>query len=198
MALKHYIFRAILLMAILPLINITALDEEIKRVSEKYGFTGPEIIKIGENMRNLQPGDFDNDGRVDFMAINPTDKKVYVYYQSKESALQFEPESFILDKNTSSLLTGDIDGDGKIDLAYLDDKSKLNIRFHESEKRAFSPAVEIELETKNGSLKLGELNNDKKAEILIMDEDSINVLFYDKDRTFKKPKKYENTLEKNS
>ncbi len=170
--------------------------DEIKRVSEKYGFLGPETIKIGEHMDNLRIHDFDGDGRVDFLVINNTERKVYVFYQTDKPDPRFESESFILEKAVSGLTTGDVNGDGLVDIVALDSDGKVNILFHEKDKRAFSAPKEIELDNRGSLLKVEDINNDKKHEIIVLNNDDINVIFHEKDRSFKKAVKYENTMKK--
>ncbi|MEK7309235.1 MAG: VCBS repeat-containing protein [Planctomycetota bacterium] len=185
-----------------------AADDNITRVSERYGFLGPETIKIGSNMQNLRALDFDADGRMDFMTVKFSERKVFISYQSGEAAapaggpapeskLKFQTESFTVEKSFSYLSAGDIDGDKKADLVFLDSQNKLNILFHKKDARAFEPPQEIPLDDiKGGLLKLVDLNNDGVSEIVILNEENLNIINCDAERNTRKPVKYENNSKK--
>jgi hypothetical protein len=165
-----------------------ATDDDVKRVSEKYGFLGPETIKIGPNMQGLRPLDFDADGKMDFMTVKVSERKVFISYQidqpaaqaggpAPEAAMKFQTEPLTLEKSFSYLSAGDIDGDKKADLVFLDSQNKLNILFHKKDARAFEPPKEIQLDDiKGGVLKLVDLNDDGISEIVIVNEDNINII----------------------
>ncbi|MBI4834280.1 MAG: VCBS repeat-containing protein [Planctomycetes bacterium] len=170
--------------------------DEIKRVSEKYGFLGPETIKIGENMNNLRIQDFDGDGRFDFLVVNGTEKKVSVFYQTDKLDPRFMQESFVMEKAASGMTTGEVNGDGLVDIVFLDSDGKVNILFHEKDKRAFSSPKEIELDNRGSLLKVEDINNDKKDEIIVLNNEDINIILHEKDRSFRKAVKYENTMKK--
>lgn len=185
-----------------------AADDDIKRISEKYGFLGPETIKIGSNMQNLQTFDFDADGKMDFMTVKISERKVFISYQindaatpaggqAQEAKMKFQTESFTIEKSFSYLSAGDIDGDKKADLVFLDSQNKLNILFHKKDARAFEPPKEILLDDiKGGILKLADLNNNGVSEIIILDEYNLNIIKCDAERNTQKPIKYENNSKK--
>ncbi|MFH1226568.1 MAG: VCBS repeat-containing protein [Planctomycetota bacterium] len=185
-----------------------ATDDDVKRTSEKYGFLGPETIKIGSNMQGLRALDFDADGKMDFMTVKVSERKVFISYQANEPAAQtggpaqeatmkFQTESLTLEKSFSYLNAGDIDGDKKADLVFLDSQNKLNILFHKKDARAFEPPKEIPLDDiKGGVLKLVDLNGDGVNEIVIVNEDNINIISCDAERNTRKPIKYENNSKK--
>ena len=181
---------------------LLATNDEVKRVSGKYGFLGPEIIKVGSNMQNLESYDFDGDGNLDFFTAKPSEKKIFVSYQergtaSTDSGLKFQTESFSLEKPFYSLSPGDIDKDGKTDLAFLDSQNKLVILFHEKSKRNFETPRETTLDgIKGGVLQLADLNNDGAYEIVIVDEENINIMSCDAQRVIQKVAKYENNGKK--
>ena len=185
-----------------------AANDDIKRISERYGFLGPETIKIGSHMQNLRALDFDADGMMDFMTVKISERKVFISYQTSEAAAQaggpapesrmkFQTEPFAIEKSFSYLSAGDMDGDKKADLAFLDSQNKLNILFHKKDARAFEPPKEITLDDiKGGLLKLVDLNNDGISEIVILNEDNLNIINCDAERNTRKPVKYENNSKK--
>ncbi|MBI4713455.1 MAG: VCBS repeat-containing protein, partial [Planctomycetes bacterium] len=211
----------LLLALIIPALLATyspAADDNIKRVSEKYGFLGPEAVKIGSNMQDLQTLDFDANGRMDFMTVNAAERKVFISYQTDESAIpsglpaeasakagaptqetkiKLQTESFTIEKSFSYLSAGDIDGDKKADLVFLDNQNKLNILFHKKDARAFEPPKEIPLDDIKGViLKLLDLNNNGVSEIVILNEENLNIIHCDAGRNTQKPVKYENNSKK--
>lgn len=193
---KWYSYVSLCLLLVTGWLVAQEPEDETKRVSENYGFLGPEIIKVGKQSGNLQVGDFDGDGLLDFMVVNLNEKKLFTFYRKpKTKELRFDKVSFGLEKRISCLRTGDLDRDGRIDIAYFDDEGKLNIMFHEKDKRSFSPPEEIDI--KGNVLEIADLDNDGHNEIILLNKEEINIFFYDKERTFKKPQKYENNMKKN-
>ncbi len=108
-------------------------------LTNRFGFTGPEIFPIDNQIALLRSADLDGDGLNDLIVVNNARSKINLLYNQtgKTNAAQarrqrrskheinelppdarFRIESIASEKRISSLVVADLNGDGRPDIAY--------------------------------------------------------------------------------
>src|SRR5882757_978737 len=106
--------------------------------TNRFGFTGPEIFPIDNQISLLRSADLNGDGLNDLVVVNNSRSKINLLYnqtgstnKAKSAAegtkkemnelppdARFRIESIASEKRISSLVVTDLNGDGKPDIAY--------------------------------------------------------------------------------
>src|SRR5260370_21502137 len=126
--------RIILTAALLGAITISARADS---VTNRFGFTGPEIFPIDNGIEMLHSADLDGDGLNDLIVVNNSRSKITLLYnqtgktnvvnhtgdETKRELNELPPdarfriESLSSEKRISSLFVADLNGDGRPDIA---------------------------------------------------------------------------------
>ncbi|HEY3857210.1 MAG TPA: VCBS repeat-containing protein [Verrucomicrobiae bacterium] len=175
-----------------------------------FGFSGPEIFPIDNQITLLHAADFDGDGLTDLIVVNNARSKINILYNQTgktNTALlhpdakqqindlpadaRFHIESIASEKRISSLIVADLNGDGKPDLAYYGDPRELVVQYNLGSNMWSAPKrwpIEDGQETPN-ALSTGDLNGDKLTDLVLLGENNVYYLAQNPDHTLAEPKK---------
>ncbi len=131
---------------------------------QPYGFAPAEIFLSDYNSREMRTGDFNQDGRLDLLVLNPEKARLDFYFQTDPktgktdtpqlhrnrwqpvlSHPRFTKESLIPGAQLLALEVGDFNQDGHIDFATINEQNHLDV-YHgpleESKKPSFQLSVD--------------------------------------------------------
>src|SRR5580698_2587095 len=151
-------------------------------VTNRFGFTGPEIFPIDNQISLLRSADLDGDGLNDLIVVNNSRSKINLLYnqtgktnaaksegdETKKELNELPPDarfridSIASEKRISALVVTDLNGDGKPDLAYYGEPKELVVQYNQGTNGWSAPKrwpIEDGQLTPN-SLVTGDLNGD--------------------------------------
>src|SRR5262245_43134597 len=119
--------------------------------TNRFGFTGPEIFPIDNQISELRVADLDGDGLNDLIVVNNARSKINLLYnQTGKTNLTQKPslsgrrepnelppdarfriDSIASEKRISSLVVTDLNGDGKPDIAYYGEPKELVVLYNQ-------------------------------------------------------------------
>ena len=177
---------ALLLAALVPLAAPPMLGASVS-------FAPPRSYTVGAAPAAAAVADFNGDGRLDIAVVNGGTNSISILLGNGDGT--FQPARNVdVGRNPSSVATGDFDGDGKTDLAVLLPVDSTN---------AIPGEVDILLSNGDGTFRMsgalsvglsdtrfvvGDLNGDKKADLVLNHFDSLDVFLGVGDGTFQPPK----------
>ena len=189
---------------------LTALSAAAEDKQASFGFSGPEVFPIDNSISLLHAADLDGDGLTDLVVVNNARSKIELLYNQtgKTNVAAAEPgrklemnelpadarfkiESIPSEKRIYSLVVADLNGDGRPDLAYYGDPKELVVLYnlgsnHWSEPKRW-PIDDGQL-TAN-ALATGDLNGDKRTDLVLLGENNIYYLPQEADHTLGEPRK---------
>jgi hypothetical protein len=201
---KRKLAAAICTFVLLVSVSLHAEDK-----TNRFGFSGPEIFPIENQIGQLRCADFDGDGLRDLVVVNNARSRITFLYnqtgKTNASALQekrarrdindlppdsrFRIDSIASEKRISSLVVADLNGDNRPDLAYYGEPKELIVQYNEGTNKWSSPrrfAIE------DGSLDpyalvSGDLNGDKRTDLLLLADAHIYFFAQKTDGTLAEP-----------
>ncbi len=118
-------------------------------VTNLFGFSGPEIFPIDQQISLMHVADLDGDGLNDIVVVNNLRSKINLLYNqtgktNRADALsvhvpevnelppdsRFRIDSIPVDERIASLAVTDLNGDGRPDLVYFGDGKDLEVRYN--------------------------------------------------------------------
>src|SRR2546428_1382865 len=118
--------------------------------TNRFGFTGPEIFPIDNQIGHLRAADLDGDGLQDLIIVNNFRSKINLLYNQTGKTNQtevkaagkrelnelppdarFRIDSIASEKRISSLVVADLNGDGQPDIAYYGEPKELVVQFNQ-------------------------------------------------------------------
>jgi FG-GAP-like repeat len=176
-----------------------------------FGFTGPEIFPIDDQISLLRTADLDGDGLTDLIVVNNKRSKISLLYNQTGKTndagtrrLQFKKElndlppdarfrleSIASEKRISSMVVTDLNGDGKPDLAYYGEPKELVVQYNLGTNGWSAPK---RWPIDDGqlwptALASGDLNGDKLTDLVLLGENNLYFLAQNPDHTLAEPKK---------
>ena len=178
--------------------------------TNRFGFTGPEIFPIDNQITLLHSADLDGDGLNDLIVVNNARSKINLLYNqtgktnlaaakpvSKRELNELPPDarfridSIASEKRIAAMVVADLNGDGRPDIAYYGDPKELVVLYNQGTNGWSAPKrwpIEDGQLTSN-ALTTGDLNGDGRTDLALLAENHIYALFQKSDRTFAEPEK---------
>ncbi|MBI3416373.1 MAG: VCBS repeat-containing protein [Verrucomicrobia bacterium] len=186
-------------------------DSGTEAQTNRFGFSGPEIFPIDAGIGLLHSADLDGDGLQDLIVVNNARSKLTLLYNQtgktntapvpvlvgkKElnelpPGARFKIESISSEKRIASLVVADLNGDGRPDLAYYGDPKELIVQYNEGDRHWSAPKRWPITDGQLGvnSLAHGDLNGDKREDLVLLAENHIYLFAQREDHSFGEPEK---------
>jgi hypothetical protein len=179
--------------------------------TNRFGFKGPEIFPIDNQISELRVADLDGDGLNDLIVVNNARSKINLLYNqtgktNQASKLNFsgrrEPnelppdsrfriDSIASEKRIASLVVADLNGDGRPDIAYYGEPKELVVLYNQGTNGWSNPRrwpIEDGQLTAN-AINAGDLNGDGRTDLLLLAENFVYILHQKEDHTLDEPEK---------
>jgi hypothetical protein len=201
------LFRKLVIAASLTLSVMCARSAED---AVAFGFSGPETFPIDQAISQIHGTDIDGDGLNDLIVVNNARSRISILYnqtgktnivsagKSDRRELnelppdsRFRIDSIASEKRISGSIVADLNHDQKPDLAYYGEPKELVVQYNLGTNGWSFPKrwpIEDGVLSPN-ALTTGDLNGDKLRDIVLLGENTIYVLFQQKDGTLGEPEK---------
>ncbi len=181
-------------------------------VKPAVALRGPEVVKLDWNTRGLQIADLNGDGLVDLALANNDRSAIEMLLQLKPGApleassrslglnrwepvledARFRKTSITTGVTVFDFVAGDLNGDGRADLAYTGEPQALTVRYQQDdgtwqEKKISEAPEPIQI---LGSLRIADLNGDKRADLVVLGQKEIAVFEQQKNGQLAAPERY--------
>ncbi len=179
--------------------------------ANRFGFTGPEIFPIDNEISMLRSADLDGDGLNDLIIVNNSRSKINLLYNQTGRTntvrgarpggkpelnelppdARFRIESIASEKRISALVVADLNGDGRPDLAYYGEPKELVVQYNLGTNGWSAPkrwAIDDGQLSAN-ALVTGDLNGDHRTDLLLLGETQIYLFSQKADHTLGEPEK---------
>jgi hypothetical protein len=176
----------------------------------QFGFSGPEIFPLDQQVSNLRSADLDGDGLNDLVVVNNFRSKITLLYNrtgkasAAEQILQrarreinelpadarFRIDSIASEKRIAAFEVADLNSDGRPDMVYYGEPKELVVLYNDAGK-GWTPRrwpIEDGQVTPNG-LVHGDLNGDKRTDLLLLAENFLYVFHQTAGKTLGEPEK---------
>src|SRR5262249_22824798 len=177
----------------------------------RFGFNGPEIFPICNQIRQLRAADFDGDLRYDLVVVIYARSKINILYNQTglnndyrtikvafrrevnelPAAARFSIESSASEKRIACLVTADLNGDGRPDLAYYGEPKEHIVQYNEG-TNGWSPLKRWPIDDGQlspNALCTGDLNGDGRIDLVLLAENYVYFLPQQADHTLGEPEK---------
>jgi hypothetical protein len=178
--------------------------------TNNFGFAGKEIFPVENQISQLKAADIDGDGLQDLVVVNNARSKITILYNqtgktniaAKDKKIRrelnelppdsrFRIDSIASEKRISSLVVADLNSDGKPDIAYYGEPKELVVQYNEGGGK-WSALKRFPIEdgtTDPYALVFGDLNGDKRTDLLLLADNTIYFLAQKPDNTLAEPEK---------
>jgi hypothetical protein len=180
-------------------------------VTNLFGFTGPEIFPIDQDIALMHVADLNGDGLNDIVVVNNLRSKINLLYnqtgktnRADDQPLRkhelndlppdsrFHIDSIPVEEGIASLAVTDLNGDGRPDLVYFGDAKDLVVRYNlgtngwSEPKRWHFDDGRMDA----NALATGDLNGDGLTDVALLgDNGAVYFLAQQKDHTLAEPEK---------
>lgn len=182
-----------------------------QELTNRFGFSGPEIFPIENQISQLKHADIDADGLEDLVLVNNARSKISLLFnqtgKTNDPAIladrakreinelppdaRFRIQSIASEKRISSLVVADLNSDKRPDIAYYGEPKELIIQYNEGTNKWSAlkriPITDGTLDPY--ALVQGDLNGDERADLLLLAESHIYVMSQKADGTLSEAEK---------
>jgi hypothetical protein len=177
----------------------------------RFGFKGPEIFPIDNQLTQLRVADLDGDGLNDLIVVNNARSKINLLYNqtgktnlsslpkgyNKKELNELPPDSrFRIDsiaseKRIACLIAADLNGDGRPDIAYYGEPKELVLLYNQGTNGWSAPKrwPIDDGQLSPNAMCTGDLNGDGRPDLVLLAENYVYVLFQQPDHTLGEPEK---------
>ena len=177
----------------------------------RFGFTGPEIFPIDNQISQLRVADLDGDGLNDLIVVNNARSKITLLYnQTGKTNLALKPkpaikrelnelppdsrfriESIASEKRIACLVVADLNGDGRPDIAYYGDPKELVVLYNQGTNGWSNPKrwPIDDGQLSPNALATGDLNGDGRTDLVLLAENYVYFLPQQADHSLGEPVK---------
>src|SRR5437762_1320269 len=188
---NFWVNRAKRILSALWLLGTIVLTGRGDSSTNRFGFTGPEIFPIDNQIGHLRAADLDGDGLQDLVVVNNSRSKINLLYNQTGKTNQaeaktpvkrelnqlppdarFRTDSIASDKRLSSHVVADLNGDGREDLLLVNWDSPNPFRFRlQNEAGQLGPEIHFTLPPIR-SFWADDLDGDHKTEVITIAQKS--------------------------
>ncbi|HYG33910.1 MAG TPA: VCBS repeat-containing protein [Clostridia bacterium] len=177
----------------------------------RFGFSGPEIFPIDNQLNQLRVADLDGDGLNDLVIVNNARSKINLLYNQtgKTNLVQasrptgrrelnelppdarLRIESIASEKRIASLIVTDLNGDNRPDLAYYGEPKEFVVLYNQGTNGWSNPKrwPIDDGQLSPNALSSGDINGDGRADLVLLSENNVYVLPQQADHTLGEPEK---------
>jgi hypothetical protein len=177
----------------------------------RFGFTGPEIFPIDNQLTQLRVADLDGDGLNDLIVVNNARSKINLLYNRtgktnsnlKANSLgkrelnelppdaRFRIESIASEKRIACMVVADLNGDGKPDIAYYGEPKELVVLYNQGTNGWSAPKrwPIDDGQLSPNALATGDLNGDGRNDLVLLAENYVYYLPQQADHSLGEPVK---------
>jgi hypothetical protein len=187
---------------------VSAFSQEL---TNRFGFAGPEIFPIENQISQVKAADIDADGLQDLILVNNARSKISLLFnqtgKTNDPALlsdrarreinelppdaRFRIQSIASEKRISSLVVADLNSDQRPDIAYYGEPKELIVQYNEGTNKWSAlkriPITDGTLDPY--ALVQGDLNGDQRSDLLLLAEAHIYVMSQKADGTLAEAEK---------
>lgn len=197
--------------AVLLMMGGSASADTTTTTTNLFGFTGPEIFPIDQQIALLHVADLDGDGLNDIIVANNLRSKINLLYNQTGKTnradanpprklelnelppdSRFRIDSIPVDERVSALAVADLNGDGRPDIVFFGDGKDLVVRYNRG-TNGWSEPKRWHFEDGRldaNALTTGDLNGDGLTDIVLLgDNGAVYYLVQQKDHTLAEPQK---------
>ena len=179
--------------------------------ASRFGFTGPEIFPIDNQIGLLHAADLDGDGKIDLILVNNSRSKINLLYNQTgltnpvatlrsefkrelnelPADARFRIDSIASEKRISALVVVDLNGDKRPDLAYYGDPKELVVQYNQG-TNGWSASKRWPIDDGQlgpNALTTGDLNGDGRTDLLLLGDNNIYFFAQNADKTLGEPEK---------
>jgi hypothetical protein len=190
----------------------TSHAQSAQSEQERFGFRGLEIFPLDNHISQMRSADINGDGKLDLVMANNTRAKINILinqtgetnitrpatvsYRKDSNELlpdaRFRVESIASEKRIAALVVADLNGDNRPDLAYYGEPKELVVQYNEGTNGWSMPKrwqIGDETSLTPNALTAGDLNGDKRTDLLLLSENNIFFLRQNADNMLSEPEK---------
>ncbi|MDG2423040.1 MAG: VCBS repeat-containing protein [Phycisphaerales bacterium] len=177
------------------LLAMAATTQAETPLRDYFGFSGLEIIAIGDKPGPMKVADLNNDGLPDIIVVNNRDSRIDLLYQKPDAKRDapvkatdrvnelpdhwmFSREYVGVAHEISAIEPFDFDGDGDLDLVYAASKNDKVVFLEQKESDSFKVAARRtvpKLEAGPGGFRIIDVMGDDKPELAAITEGKITI-----------------------